>query len=148
MRYDDAMNTQLLRRAILNAIGTALYVMLFAWFMNNGERWFGNIEPGWVGFSMLLMLFIVSACVTASLVLLKPILLYMEGQKRQAVLLFASTVGALAIIAMVFGTIFVLQKPHDGGNNVYCTQDAKQCPDGTYVGRIGPKCEFAACPGK
>lgn len=27
-----------------------------------------------------------------------------------------------------------------------CTQDAKQCPDGSYVGRVGPRCEFAACP--
>jgi hypothetical protein len=27
-----------------------------------------------------------------------------------------------------------------------CTMDAKQCPDGSYVGRIGPSCEFAACP--
>ena len=29
---------------------------------------------------------------------------------------------------------------------VFCTQDAMQCPDGSYVGRTGPKCEFAACP--
>lgn len=27
-----------------------------------------------------------------------------------------------------------------------CTMDAKQCPDGSYVGRTGPKCEFAMCP--
>ncbi len=26
-----------------------------------------------------------------------------------------------------------------------CTMDAKVCPDGSYVGRIGPNCEFAAC---
>lgn len=30
---------------------------------------------------------------------------------------------------------------------VACTMEAKQCPDGTYVGRQGPNCEFAACPG-
>lgn len=29
---------------------------------------------------------------------------------------------------------------------VACTMDAKMCPDGSYVGRTGPKCEFAACP--
>ena len=29
---------------------------------------------------------------------------------------------------------------------VACTMDAKQCPDGSYVGRSGPKCEFV-CPG-
>jgi len=30
--------------------------------------------------------------------------------------------------------------------SVVCTMDAKQCPDGSYVGREGPKCEFKACP--
>src|SRR5438552_2056135 len=29
---------------------------------------------------------------------------------------------------------------------VMCTMEAKQCPDGSYVGRTGPKCEFATCP--
>lgn len=28
-----------------------------------------------------------------------------------------------------------------------CTQEAKQCPDGSYVSRTGPNCEFAACLG-
>lgn len=27
-----------------------------------------------------------------------------------------------------------------------CTEEAKQCPDGSYVGRTGPKCSFAPCP--
>src|SRR5690606_41180181 len=34
------------------------------------------------------------------------------------------------------------------GEMVMCTMDAKACPDGSYVGRIGPNCEFAACPGE
>jgi hypothetical protein len=29
---------------------------------------------------------------------------------------------------------------------VACTMDAKMCPDGSYVGRTGPNCEFASCP--
>lgn len=29
---------------------------------------------------------------------------------------------------------------------VACTADAKICPDGTAVGRVGPDCEFAPCP--
>lgn len=27
-----------------------------------------------------------------------------------------------------------------------CTEDAKQCPDGSSVSRVAPNCEFAACP--
>ena len=29
---------------------------------------------------------------------------------------------------------------------VACTMDAKLCPDGSYVSRVAPSCEFAACP--
>lgn len=30
---------------------------------------------------------------------------------------------------------------------VACTAEARLCPGGSYVGRTGPHCEFAACPG-
>lgn len=29
---------------------------------------------------------------------------------------------------------------------VFCTMDAMECPDGSFVGRVAPSCEFAACP--
>jgi hypothetical protein len=31
-------------------------------------------------------------------------------------------------------------------DTVVCAMDAKICPDGTAVGRVGPDCEFAPCP--
>jgi len=31
-------------------------------------------------------------------------------------------------------------------DGVMCTADAMECPDGSYVGRTGPNCEFAECP--
>ncbi len=31
---------------------------------------------------------------------------------------------------------------------VVCTQEAKLCPDGSYVSRTGPNCEFAPCSGE
>ena len=34
----------------------------------------------------------------------------------------------------------------DGDQTVFCTEDAKICPDGSAVGRSGPDCEFEACP--
>ena len=42
-------------------------------------------------------------------------------------------------------TIF-LSPTNIPNNNTVCTQDAKQCPDGSYVSRTGPKCEFSPCP--
>jgi hypothetical protein len=49
------------------------------------------------------------------------------------------------------------EKPFEGGvwcprptetpiQTTACTMEAKICPDGSAVGRSGPKCEFTACP--
>ena len=36
-----------------------------------------------------------------------------------------------------------------GSTDVYCTQEVKRCPDGTYVGRNSRNnCEFHSCPRK
>lgn len=30
-------------------------------------------------------------------------------------------------------------------NPIFCSEDVKECPDGSSVGRIAPRCEFATC---
>ncbi len=47
------------------------------------------------------------------------------------------------IALLIFGIILLVgceQKP------VACTLEAKICPDGSSVGRVGPDCEFEPCP--
>ncbi len=47
----------------------------------------------------------------------------------------------LLILALFLISCFLVsEKP------VACTEEAKLCPDGSAVGRIGPDCEFAECP--
>ena len=42
---------------------------------------------------------------------------------------------------------YKLSKKDDSSNEeVFCTMEALQCPDGSYVGRSGPRCEFLKCP--
>ena len=52
---------------------------------------------------------------------------------------------------LVYSVYFNLPKAEvpNGKNDkpVFCTMEAKLCPDGSYVGRTGPKCEFTPCPG-
>ena len=56
---------------------------------------------------------------------------------------------AIAIIAGVFST-FISHKNQKQifkeDEVVACTAEDMLCPDGSYVGRSGPNCEFAACP--
>ena len=33
-------------------------------------------------------------------------------------------------------------------SSVVCTMDVQSCPDGSYVSRTGPNCEFSPCPGE
>lgn len=51
---------------------------------------------------------------------------------------------ALALLAGVASLFFNNQTIPENGNGdaVACTMDAMQCPDGSYVGRSGPNCEF------
>ncbi len=39
-------------------------------------------------------------------------------------------------------------KSSEDGNSVSCTEEARVCPDGSSVGRVGPDCEFAECLGE
>ncbi len=53
----------------------------------------------------------------------------------------------LILLVLITGAFyFYKSKEISTPVEVACTMEAKQCPDGSYVGRSGPKCEFTACP--
>lgn len=58
----------------------------------------------------------------------------------------------LLVLALLGGGLFFTAQPLTdsallpGPDTVACTLEAKQCPDGSFVGRTGPNCEFTACP--
>jgi hypothetical protein len=54
------------------------------------------------------------------------------------------TVGLLAavILTSCAKTNLPGQETTDSRDSVMCTQEAKQCPNGKWVGRTGPQCEF------
>lgn len=54
---------------------------------------------------------------------------------------------SLIFIFIVVGVgVFLISRSEKEGDGVACTMDAKMCPDGTFVGRTGPMCEFEKCP--
>jgi hypothetical protein len=59
-----------------------------------------------------------------------------------------TTLSAVDVAAHISGNAGIPSPDADTNNDefVACTMDAKLCPDGSYVGRTGPNCEFAACP--
>jgi len=58
----------------------------------------------------------------------------------------------LVLLITGVGIYFYIQNPNDPFSfskpsvpSVACTADAMMCPDGSYIGRTGPNCEFV-CP--
>lgn len=54
-------------------------------------------------------------------------------------------IGILVVVVAVGGW-YAWKMKAQTNEGVACTMEALQCPGGTYVGRGGPSCAFAACP--
>ncbi len=52
----------------------------------------------------------------------------------------------IVIVLIIIGFWLELSRPRN--EQIFCTQEAKLCSDGSYVGRTGPVCSFALCPGE
>ncbi|MDH4358660.1 MAG: hypothetical protein OEV37_01765 [Candidatus Berkelbacteria bacterium] len=87
------------RTAIINSLGVLIYVAIVSTVMTYAEKIFGKMNTivGAVGF---LMLFTLSAGVVGSLIIGKPIMLYIDNKKKEAVSLLVWTLVFLAIITI------------------------------------------------
>ena len=90
----------LIKNSLLSALGTVVYVTGVAWFMVSAEKGFSNEKTIWMPIAMLLLL-VVSAGTTGSLVLGRPVMLYIDGKKKEAVKQLVLTLGWLFIILVV-----------------------------------------------
>jgi hypothetical protein len=54
--------------------------------------------------------------------------------------------GVILAVLIVVGAVVLFFRKDESAEPVACTMEARMCPDGTFVGRTGPKCEFQTCP--
>ena len=92
-------------QSLLSSLGVFVYVAIVAWIITNGEKLFGKMTNFW-GPIAFLMLFIFSALVTGSLVLGRPIYLYFNNNKEEAIRLFFCNIIWLFIITVI---VFLFQ---------------------------------------
>ena len=94
---------KLIKLSLFKALLAVLYVSAVAWFMSNGEKLFGEDEGFSTGIAILL-LFVISASVMGFLILGRPLMLYLDGFKKEALKLFYFTIAWLALIAALIFT--------------------------------------------
>jgi hypothetical protein len=99
----------LIGESFLTAAGTYLYVLLVAILMNSGEQLFGGANKLW-GTAAFLLIFILSAAITGGLVLGKPIALFLNDLKKNAIQLFICNLAWLFVFIALTASILALTK--------------------------------------
>jgi len=89
------------RHAAKNAVGASLYVFVIVMVMNALTASRANTPDMPLDIFVVLMLFSVSAGVMAALVFGKPVMWYMDGRHKEAVLLLGWTIGFMAAITAI-----------------------------------------------
>jgi hypothetical protein len=98
--------SKLILRAVLHSLGMFIYILFLAIFMNKASDWFGQDDRGVVAPIIFLLIFVFSALITGGLVLAKPVMLYIDGQKKEGIKLLVYT--GLAIFILILLTLLVL----------------------------------------
>ncbi len=78
-----------------------------------------------------------------------------QGEKGVTSLAISEILGVVLVVAVSGYFLFFyryqvaqMPVPSPTPTPIACTQEAKLCSDGSAVGRTGPNCEFASCPGE
>jgi hypothetical protein len=104
-------NSKLIFFALLNSLGTFVYVFLVVSLISNAQKLFGQPGNFW-GPVALLSLFVLSATIVGLLVLGRPGFLYFDGFKKEGVALLVYTIVFLLIITMIiFSTLAIIKTP-------------------------------------
>ena len=91
---------KIIKRAFIDAIGTTLYIVLIASFIFYLQIFSEQKDIIIIPIAMLL-LFVSSAAITGFLVFGKPIMLYIDGKKKEAISLFTYTIVILFLITLI-----------------------------------------------
>ncbi len=91
------------------AVGVTGYIALVALVMHNGEKLFGEKDTILMPIAFLL-LFVLSAAITATLTLGRSLILYFEGSKAEGARLFFCTLAWLFVITFATLTVQIFLK--------------------------------------
>ncbi|MFA5211062.1 MAG: hypothetical protein WC414_00980 [Patescibacteria group bacterium] len=94
-------NNKLWLWSLAGSAGTIIYIMLVVWFMGQAEHGLFEGQSFFLAPVMMLTLFVFSALVTGSLILGKPIMLYVDNEKKTAIKMLVTTVLMLFIEFMI-----------------------------------------------
>lgn len=99
--------TRIILRAFADAVITAIYVILIGFFIRFSEEVLEN-NPGIFFLAAMLMLLVFSAAFTGFLIFGKPVMLYLDNKKKEAISLLGYTLIFLFIITLIILLLLVI----------------------------------------
>lgn len=100
---------KLIKQSILYSISAFIYIVLVSLVMSNGDKLFGNDQSILTPIAVLLLL-VLSAAIMGMLVFGKAVILYLDGNKKDAVKLAIYNIVCLFIITIIYLGILVIIK--------------------------------------
>lgn len=97
----------ILKYSFINAILTAVYVVLVAFFMYSVSQTPSESEGNVIIPIAILMLLVISVAIVGSLLFGRPIMWYIDGKKKQAIVLLVYTLGIFLAITIIFLLILI-----------------------------------------
>ncbi|MDD4333153.1 MAG: hypothetical protein PHT51_03505 [Patescibacteria group bacterium] len=102
-------NSKLVKFGLLHSTLALAYIFLIALFFNNAQKMFGDGKNFFIPIFMLLLL-VLSVAVMGVLIFGKPLMLYLDGAKKEGVKLLLYTIGFLFIMTLVSSIILMIIK--------------------------------------
>lgn len=91
---------KIIKRAFIDSIATTVYIILVVSFIFSLQIFAPKKDIIIIPIAMLL-LFVCSAAITGFLVFGKPVMLYIDGKKKEAITLLGYTIGILFLITII-----------------------------------------------
>lgn len=103
-------NSKLIKWGITHALGVFAYITLLSIFMSNASSWFGEKDQEIITPIVVLLLLVFSALVTGGLVLAKPLMLYIDGKKKEGVKLLFYTGLSIFVLILLASLVLLISK--------------------------------------
>jgi len=97
----------LVKTSLFNTLGIIIYVGAVALIIHNGENIFGKMQ-NLLSQITFLLLFVISAAIMGILFFGKPVQLYLNEQKSEAIKLIGYTIGWLALAIVIAMIILII----------------------------------------
>lgn len=96
------LDKKIVKQSLLFSSLVVLYIALVATIMSRAEQIVGQGDKTVLAPIIFLLLLVVSVATMGILIFGKPIMLYMDGKKRDAVIMMICTVSCLAVFISLF----------------------------------------------